>query len=124
MATPTMESIKKKMQAMKQEKENVTDLADQAEEKTKLAQQKLFKVNQITHSLSKTMKINFFKLIQTKNFKAEEENAELMKRITQLENDMNKVQADLTISSEKLEKANKKNSDVSCRICFLDLSLI
>ena len=44
-----------------------------------------------------------------------------MKRITQLENDMNKVQADLTISSEKLEKANKKNSDVSYRICFLDL---
>ncbi len=36
-----------------------------------------------------------------------------MKRITQLENDMNKVQADLTISSGKLEKANKKNSDVS-----------
>ena len=34
---------------------------------------------------------------------------------------MNKVQADLTISSGKLEKANKKNSDVSCRICFLDL---
>ena len=44
MATPTMESIKKKMQAMKQEKENASDLADQAEEKTKLAQQKLLKV--------------------------------------------------------------------------------
>jgi hypothetical protein len=47
MAQPTMESIKKKMQAMKQEKENATDLADQAEEKTKLAQQKLSKVNKI-----------------------------------------------------------------------------
>ena len=44
-----MDSIKKKMQAMKQEKENATDLADQAEEKTKLAQQKLFKV---THHFS------------------------------------------------------------------------
>ena len=42
-----MESIKKKMQAMKQEKENATDLADQAEEKTKLAQQKLSKVTKI-----------------------------------------------------------------------------
>jgi len=50
MATPTMESIKKKMQAMKQEKENGTDLADQAEEKTKLAQQKLSKVK-ITHNV-------------------------------------------------------------------------
>ena len=53
MATPTMESIKKKMQAMKQEKENATDLADQAEEKTKLAQQKLSKVNQIEFILTK-----------------------------------------------------------------------
>jgi hypothetical protein len=66
MATPTMESIKKKMQAMKQEKENATDLADQAEEKTKLAQQKLLKVNQIKFELFfKAMKINLFKLIQT-----------------------------------------------------------
>ena len=38
----TIEQIKKKMQAMKTEKENATDLADQAEEKTKLAQQKQF----------------------------------------------------------------------------------
>ncbi len=53
-----MEQIKKKMQAMKQEKENVTDLADQAEEKTKLAQQKLFKVNQITLFLKQLRKIS------------------------------------------------------------------
>ena len=44
--------------------------------------------------------------------KAEEENAELMKRINQLERDMNTVQAELAISGEKLEKANKKNADV------------
>ena len=36
-----------------------------------------------------------------------------MKRITQLERDMNTVQADLAVSQEKLEKANKKNADVS-----------
>jgi hypothetical protein len=40
----TIEQIKKVMQHMKTEKENQTDLADQAEEKTKLAQQKLLKV--------------------------------------------------------------------------------
>ena len=45
--------------------------------------------------------------------KAQEENEELMKRITQLERDMNTVQADLVVSQEKLEKANKKNADVS-----------
>ena len=43
----------------------------------------------------------------------QEENAELMKRINQLERDMTQVQAELTVSQEKLEKANKKNSDVS-----------
>ena len=42
----------------------------------------------------------------------QEENAELMKRINQLERDMNTVQAELAISGEKLEKANKKNADV------------
>ena len=36
-----------------------------------------------------------------------------MKRITQLENDMNRVAAELAEKSEKLEKANKKNADVS-----------
>ncbi len=36
-----------------------------------------------------------------------------MKRITQLENDMNRVASELAISTEKLEAANKKNSEVS-----------
>ena len=107
----TIEQIKKVMQHMKTEKENQTDVADQAEEKTKLAQQKLSKVNYFKLFLRGNLKL--YKLKQNNEKKAEEENAELMKRITQLENDMNKVQADLTISSGKLEKANKKNSDVS-----------
>ena len=41
MATPTMDSIKKKMQAMKLEKENAMDRADQAEQKTKDLEEKL-----------------------------------------------------------------------------------
>jgi CHASE3 domain sensor protein len=41
MATPTMDSIKKKMQAMKLEKENALDRADQAEQKTKELEDKL-----------------------------------------------------------------------------------
>ena len=35
MATPTMDSIKKKMQAMKTEKENASDRAEKAEQNTK-----------------------------------------------------------------------------------------
>ena len=35
-----------------------------------------------------------------------------MKRIAQLENDMNTVASQLAVSGEKLEAANKKNSEV------------
>lgn len=45
MATPTMDSIKKKMQAMKLEKENAMDRADQAEQKTKDLEEKIKLVN-------------------------------------------------------------------------------
>ncbi len=41
MATPTMDNIKKKMQAMKNEKENAIEAADQAEEKTAQLAEKL-----------------------------------------------------------------------------------
>ena len=41
MATPTMDSIKKKMQSMKLEKENHMDRADQAEQKSKDLEDKL-----------------------------------------------------------------------------------
>lgn len=41
MATPTMDSIKKKMQAMKLEKENAIDRADQQEQKTRELEEKL-----------------------------------------------------------------------------------
>lgn len=41
MATPTMNNIKKKMQEMKNEKENAIEQADQAEEKTAQLAEKL-----------------------------------------------------------------------------------
>jgi hypothetical protein len=41
MATPTMDMIKKKMQAMKREKEEAGDRADSAEQKTKDIEDKL-----------------------------------------------------------------------------------
>jgi uncharacterized coiled-coil DUF342 family protein len=58
-------------------------------------------------------------LIKILLIKAEEENADLMKRITQLENDMNRVAGELAISSEKLEQANKKNSEVEADVSEL-----
>jgi len=58
----TIDQIKKKMQAMKTEKENATDLADQAEEKTKVAQQKLLKVTYRELAKSRTFiyRLKFF----------------------------------------------------------------
>ena len=41
MATPSMESIKKKMQTMKMEKDNAHDRADQHEQKAKELEEKL-----------------------------------------------------------------------------------
>ncbi|CAF1017612.1 unnamed protein product [Brachionus calyciflorus] len=89
MATPTMDSIKKKMQAMKLEKENAIDRADQMEQKTKDLEDKL-------------------KL-------AEEENTGLMKRISQLDTDLDKAQETLAEVNGKLEAANKTSADVSSR---------
>ena len=40
MATPTMDSIKKKMQSMKMEKENAQDRAARADEETKNMEEK------------------------------------------------------------------------------------
>lgn len=56
MATPTMDSIKKKMQAMKLEKENAMDRADQAEQKTKDLEDK---IKLVSHSLSLSFFLSF-----------------------------------------------------------------
>jgi uncharacterized coiled-coil protein SlyX len=45
-----------------------------------------------------------------------------MKRITQLENDMNRVASELAVNSEKLEAANKKNSEVRANIDMIQIS--
>ena len=47
---------------------------------------------------------------------AEEENTGLMKRISQLDNDLDKAQEQLSEANNKLEEANKKSADVSRRI--------
>lgn len=57
MATPTMDSIKKKMQSMKLEKENAIDRADQAEQKVKDLEEKAKQVRFHTHCLF----LSFFK---------------------------------------------------------------
>jgi tropomyosin-1 len=84
MATNTMDAIKKKMQAMKTEKEAAFDKADQLEQK--LGEQKLV------------------------SEKHGEEIAVLQKRVVQIETDMGVAKVSLTEVTEKLETSNKNVS--------------
>lgn len=85
MATPTMDNIKKKMQQMKNEKENAMDLADQAEEKTAQLAEKL-------------------------RFQ-EEENEGLELRLATLDKELEKTNAELERANLNLEEAAKQASD-------------
>merc|ERR1712241_110695 len=76
-----MDAIKKKMQAMKEEKDNAMDRSDVCEQATKDA--------------------------KVRAAKAEEEVAELVKKAQQLEVELDKTKEELSLTTEKLkEKEN------------------
>uniref|UniRef100_A0A1I7ZCH1 Tropomyosin n=1 Tax=Steinernema glaseri TaxID=37863 RepID=A0A1I7ZCH1_9BILA len=77
-----MDAIKKKMQAMKIEKDNALDRADAAEEKVRQMQEKLERV--------------------------EEELRDTQKKMVQVENDCDKAQEDLANANTSLEEKEKK----------------
>ncbi|KAK0426094.1 hypothetical protein QR680_009531 [Steinernema hermaphroditum] len=77
-----MDAIKKKMQAMKIEKDNALDRADAAEEKVRQMQEKLERV--------------------------EEELRDTQKKMVQVENDCDKAQEDLAAANASLEEKEKK----------------
>ncbi|KAL3998788.1 Tropomyosin like family protein [Acanthocheilonema viteae] len=87
-----MDAIKKKMQAMKIEKDNALDRADAAEEK----------VRQMTDKLERI----------------EEELRDTQKKMMQTENDLDKAQEDLAVANTNLEDKEKKVQEVK----FLFLS--
>ena len=63
----------------------------------------------------KSLFIYFFACL---NIQAEEENNALMKKINQLDNDLDKAQEQLAETNNKLEEANKKSADVSVKNQF------
>ncbi|VDN28367.1 unnamed protein product [Gongylonema pulchrum] len=83
-----MDAIKKKMQAMKIEKDNALDRADAAEEK----------VRQMTDKLERI----------------EEELRDTQKKMMQTENDLDKAQEDLAVANNNLEEKEKKVQEVGC----------
>ncbi|VDN34263.1 unnamed protein product [Dibothriocephalus latus] len=82
-----MEAIKKKMLAMKLDKENAVDLADQLEEQLKEK--------------------------ETEMMKKDEEIGEISKRLTALEAEKESSEAQLAETNQKLEDTEKRATEVS-----------
>ncbi|OQV14971.1 hypothetical protein BV898_10873 [Hypsibius exemplaris] len=83
----TMDAIKKKMQAMKLEKENAMDRADAQEQKSREAEKRAEK--------------------------AEEDVKDLQKKIQQIENLLDETQEKLLAKEKALEEADKKSADTA-----------
>merc|ERR1711997_1018821 len=87
-SSATMDAIKKKMQAMKVEKDNAMDRSDAGEQAAKDA--------------------------KVRAAKAEEEVAELVKKAQQLEVELDKTKEELQLTTEKLK--DKENSLLSAEL--------
>lgn len=90
-----MEAIKKKMQAMKLEKDNAVDRAEQAEQQARDA--------------------------NLRAEKSEEEVRALQKKIQQIENELDQVQEGLSQANVKLEEKEKTLQNVSSIATFSSL---
>ena len=90
MATPSMDSIKKKMASMKNEKDAAIERAEQNEQRA----------------------IELEEAIKT----AEEDHNSLLKKITALDLEVDKASEQLADVTSKLEAANKQSADVSILI--------
>merc|ERR1712241_1013057 len=93
--TATMDAIKKKMQAMKVEKDNACDRADVCEEASKVAKVRASKAEEKEKSL----------------LAAEAEMNALNRRVQQLEEDLEKTEEKLNQASVKLDKAGTAADD-------------
>lgn len=98
-----MEAIKKKMQAMKLEKDNAVDRAETAEQQARDANLRAEKVNHLI-LLKKFSEFNFqFYFIS----QSDEEVRALQKKIQQIENELDQVQEQLGQANNKLEEKEK-----------------
>lgn len=122
--TATMDSIKKKMQAMKTEKENAADRADQAEQRQKEFEDKLKAVSAITNLFVfvawEEHRWSLFSL----SFQSEEEGNALQKRIQQIEAELDAAQEQLGEANAKLETKEKAAADVRLISFFSLFSLL
>jgi chromosome segregation ATPase len=110
MATPTMDNIKKKMQAMKNEKENAIELADQQEEKTAALAEKL-RIQQEENEGLEIRLSTLDKELEKTNVELEKTNAELeraAKEASDTEHEVNGLQKRIQQIEEEFEKVEEK----------------
>ena len=103
-----MDAIKKKMQAMKVEKDNAMDRSDVCEQAAKDAKVKNKSspiLKQTTYKQKNLIIKKWFSddIVQVRAAKAEEEVAELVKKSQQLEVELDKTQEELMTTTEKLK---------------------
>jgi tropomyosin 1 len=113
-----MDAIKKKMQAMKLDKDNAMERALQSEQQARDANLRAEKVNFRIYWISEhILKFDF----QTQ---AEEEARSLQKKIQSIENELDQTQEGLMQVNAKLEEKNKALQNVSTFLhFFIDLGL-
>ncbi len=114
-----MDAIKKKMQAMKLEKDNAMDRADACEQQAKDANLRAEKVKMHQKKIENEIR-SPLSFIQ-----AEEEVRDLQKKMQQLENDLDQTQEKLMAANQRLEEKEKALQNVSKQLRFcVKLALI
>lgn len=104
-----MDSIKKKMASMKNEKDQAIERAEANEQRAVELEEAIKSVRaQFLFSVFNSL-FEFFKIKK----KAEEDHNSLLKKITALDLEVDKASEQLTDVTTKLEAANKQSADVS-----------
>ena len=135
-----MEAIKKKMQAMKLEKDNAMDAADVCEQKSKDANIRAEKAEEEVHELQKKMQqlesdldVTQEKLLNASQKLEEKEkallNAEgevnaLNRRIQSLEEDLEKSEERLVVATQKLDIASTAGNQRHSLKTVIDSSML
>ena len=119
-----MDAIKKKMQAMKLEKDNAMDRADTCEQQARDANLRAEKVPLSLYPIPRletkliilnilSCAANWPQLTNESSPQSEEEVRALQKKMQQLENDLDQAQEQLLAANAKLEEKDKALQNVS-----------
>lgn len=115
MDSPNVDTVKKQILMIKQLREEAEDRAEQAEAKC----QELQKTFELVRNLIETHFV-FQPTLTFENFQKTEERNDLLKRIRQLESDLESVKEQLIDGNQRLEEANVAANAVSNSLFFFN----